>query len=61
MSIAKACYVMCDTCNSPGPTVVEGAKEARLAAKGRGFTRIDGHDLCLRCARKHHLRRMRNL
>lgn len=47
--IARLSYVMCDECGDPAEAC-DDATEARRLARGVGFVRRDGRDLCARCA-----------
>lgn len=49
MTIAHTSYVMCDECGNPAGETVEGAKAARRIARGEGFVRTGGRDLCADC------------
>ena len=47
--ISRACYVTCDRCGAPGDISCVGAADARNLARGEGFVRLDGQDLCSDC------------
>lgn len=51
--IARLVYVTCDGCYRPCGSeeqMADGAREARRLAKALGWKRVDGHDLCPKCA-----------
>lgn len=51
--ISRACYVKCDGCGDPADVACWlGASEARELARGEGYIRLDGKDLCPRCAQQ---------
>lgn len=47
--ISRACYVTCDHCGNPADISCSGAKDARRIARGEGFARVEGEDLCPTC------------
>lgn len=52
MTIAIACYLMCDRCGNAAEISTEGSKEARKLAKDAGFEVVKGVDLCPTCLGK---------
>lgn len=51
MSIARACYVRCNLCGSPGPISTGNAADARAYAVQQGFKRVLDKDYCPRHVR----------
>lgn len=53
MSMARLVYVTCDRCGAPcgtGDDMADDGRVARATAKRFGWTRVDGEDVCPKCA-----------